>query len=252
MTAGGSAAHVRLAVPLACVASAVGLAVPPGVAAAQDGRADPFTGKSLAAWRTLSGGPVTAGWEAADGVVHLVPAPRPAEGRPRVGHTIVTADEFGDFSLSFEWKIAAGGNSGLKYRVRRIGESQLGCEYQILDDEGMGKPIAPRQRTASLYGLYEPSPDAAPRPAGEWNTARIVVCGDHIEHWLNGRCVMTATAASAEWSRRVAESKFDQREGFGTNRCGRFMLTDHGSEVWFRNFVFEPAPDAAPDIPRAP
>jgi len=210
---------------------------------------NPFDAGGFAAWRTLTGGPVNAGWEIVDAAMHLVPSPKPAGGGPRPNHTIVTADEFGDFSLQFEWKIAPGGNSGLKYRVQRYGARQLGCEYQIFDDVG-GK-AAPRQRTASLYGLYEPAEDCRPKPAGEWNQARIVVRGDRIEHWLNGRLAVAATAGDADWNARVAESKFDDREGFGTNRRGRLMLTDHGSEVWFRNCVFEPATDAgATESPR--
>lgn len=201
---------------------------------------DPFVGGSFAAWRTQSGEPVTAGWEIVDGTLHLVPSPKPAGGGPRPNHTIVTVDEFGDFALSFEWKIAPGGNSGLKYRVQRYGARLLGCEYQIFDD--IGGRATPRQHTASLYGLYEPAEDCRPKPAGEWNDARIVVRGDRIEHWLNGRRAVVATVGDADWNARVAESKFDDREGFGTNRRGRLMLTDHGSEVWFRNVVFEPSP----------
>lgn len=208
---------------------------------------NPFAAGMPAAWRTLSGEPVTAGWEIHDGIVHLVPAAKPPGGGPRPNHTIVTVAEFADFTLAFDWKIAPGGNSGIKYRVRRFDGRQLGCEYQILDDEGLKQPIRPRQRTASLYGLYEPPADARPHPPGTWNSARIVVRGDRIEHWLNGRQVVTATVGDADWKQRLADSKFDDREGFGANARGRLMLTDHGSEVWFRNFVFEPA--SAPSRP---
>lgn len=199
----------------------------------------PFAADGFTAWRTLAGGPVTGGWDRVDGVVHLLPAAVPAGGGPRANAAIVTADEYGDFTLSFDWKIAPGGNSGVKYRVRRYGTKQLGLEYQLLDDAAVN--VAPRQRTASLYGLYEPSAATRPRPAGEWNSARIVVRGDRIEHWLNGSLAVAATVGDAEWRRRVAESKFDEHEGFGTNARGRLMLTDHGSEVWFRGFVFEAA-----------
>lgn len=210
--------------------------------------ASPFAGEGFAAWRTLSGGPVTTGWECADGVIHLLAAAKADGSGPRANATIVTAGEFGDFSLAFEWRIAPGGNSGLKYRVRQFGALHLGCEYQILDDTAA--KVEPRQRSASLYGLYEPSADARPRPAGEWNSARILVKGHRIEHWLNGRRVVVATVGDADWQRRVAESKFDEYKGFGTNAHGRLMLTDHGSEVWFRGFVFEH--EAAGTVPAAP
>jgi hypothetical protein len=228
----------------ACMVCLVSMAPLPAAVAA--GPVDPFAGDLLAAWKTTAGGPVTGGWDVAGGVVHLVPAAKPPGGGPRPNYTIVTADEFGDFTLSFDWKIAAGGNSGIKYRVRSFGPRQLGCEYQLLDDDAHTGRISPRQRTASLYGLYEPAGDVRPHPPGEWNSARIVVRGDTIEHWLNGRQTVAATVGDADWNRRLAESKFEDRDGFGSNPRGRLMLTDHGSEVWFRNFVFQPADGAAP------
>ena len=189
-----------------------------------------FAGRSLDGWTTLDGEPVSRGWHAADGVIYL---DRLSE---RAGH-IITADEFGDFDLSFEFKIAPGGNSGLKYRVRRFGGSTLGCEYQIIDAEGTGRVRPTKNWTGSLYDVYEP--DASQfslKPSGEFNTARIVVHNDRIQHWLNGRLIVSATVGDAEWDRRIAESKFNDVEGFGRNQLGRIMLTDHGSEVWYRNF----------------
>lgn len=206
----------------------------------------PFGVAGLSAWRTVAGAAVTAGWEVVDGVWHLVPDP-PAQGqhqgttqRRRVNHTIVTADEFGDFSLAFEWRIARGGNGGIKYRVRSFGPRWLGCEYQIFDDLGAARVPAPRQSAAALYGLYAPPADKPLLPAAEWNAGRIVVRGDRIEHWLNGRLVVAATVGDSEWDQRIVESKFDEFAGFGRNRRGRLMLTDHGAETWLRGIVFEP------------
>jgi len=192
--------------------------------------ANPFDGKSLAAWRTQDGKPVIEGWEVVDGVIHLK-----KEGK-RTGH-IVTAEEFGDFTLSFEWKIAVGGNSGLKYRVRNYGNKVLGCEYQIFDD--VKKKSQPKNSAGSLYDLYEPNDQKELKPAGEWNTAKIVVRGNKIEHWLNGKLIVSATVGDEEWERRIAASKFNDAPDFSRNPRGKLMLTDHGSEVWYRNFKFE-------------
>ena len=190
---------------------------------------DAFRGTSLAEWKTLDGGPATQGWEASDGEVRL------NRSAGRGGH-IVTAAEFGDFDLSFEWKIAARGNSGLKYRVRKYGNQTLGLEYQICDEPD-GRTVS-RKSAGALYDLYEPAAERLLKPAGEWNTARIVVHGDRIEHWLNGKLIVAATVGDEEWRRRIAESKFADEEKFGENRSGQMMLTDHGSDVAYRNFVF--------------
>jgi hypothetical protein len=212
-------------------AFATALAIAAQVGRAQDASADPFRGNSLAGWTTLDGGPVTTGWEASDGEIRL----NRAKGR---GGHIVTVAEFDDFDLSFDWKIAERGNSGLKYRVRKFGNQTLGCEYQICD-ETPGRPLNKRSAGA-LYDLYEPNPDRLLKAAGQWNHARIVVRGERIEHWLNGRLIVSAIVNDEDWQKRIAESKFVDVEEFGRNRTGRIMLTDHGSDVAYRNFVFQP------------
>jgi len=187
-----------------------------------------FDGRTLDNWMTGDGQPVPDGWEVVDGTIHL------RKSKNRSGH-IVTRHEYGDFDLSFEWKIAARGNSGLKYRVRKYGGRMLGCEFQIYDD---GKPDRPpgKGSTGSLYALFAPDPGRELQPLDEFNTSRIVVQGSRIEHWLNGRKIVTATVGNPDWDERVSMSKFSKVPGFSRNRFGRIMLTDHGSEAWYRNF----------------
>ncbi len=197
-----------------------------------DKRPSPFDGKSLDDWTTLDGKPVTQGWEIVDGVIHLK-----KDGR-RAGH-IVTAQEFGDFQLSFQWKIAERGNSGLKYRVRNYGGKMLGCEYQIYDDRAGKGSVLTKGSAGALYDLYEPNDAKQLKPSGEFNTARIIVRGDKIEHWLNGHLIVSATVGDEQWERRIASSKFSDVPDFGRHPLGKIMLTDHGSEVWYRDFVFE-------------
>ncbi len=192
---------------------------------------NPFDGKSLSAWTMIDGKPVTSGWEVVDGMIHLRKVGKGS------GH-IITANEFGDFALAFEWKIASGGNSGLKYRVRSYGNKLLGCEYQIYDDEGK-KKMLPKNSAGALYDLYEPNSSKQLKPAGEWNQAKIVVRGNQIEHWLNDKLVVNATVGDSEWKKRISESKFSEYPEFSQQPRGKLMLTDHGSEVWYRNFVFE-------------
>ena len=199
------------------------------------GTATLFDGKTLQNWRTMDGDPVNARWKVVDGVIHLDPS------RGNSGH-IMTRRPFADFSLSFEWKTAAGGNSGLKYRVRNYSGKWRGCEYQILDDAGYERPFTPRKSVGALYDLYEPSDKKRLRPAGEFNTSKIVVSDNRIMHWLNGELIVSAQVGDQQWHDRVAKSKFFDLDGFGENEIGRIMLTDHGSETWYRNFDFEPLP----------
>ena len=189
-----------------------------------------FDGKSLEGWVTRDGNPPAKGWAVEDGCIV-----RSGHG----GGDLLTRDAYEDFDLAFEFKITAGVNSGLKYRVRRYGDELLGPEYQILDESD--GPAKPGSETGSLYALYETSPDRSLKPPGQWNHARIVARGSRIEHWLNDVKLLEADTASDDWSARLAKSKFARRTGFATGP-GRIMLTDHApkagaaeDKVWFRN-----------------
>lgn len=194
-------------------------------------REDPlWNTDSWQGWMTVDGKEVPKNWERSGGIIHL----RASE--ERTGH-VVTRQEVGDFTLKFDWKIAPGGNSGIKYHVQQFDDRMLGCEYQIYDPGD--EPVDPKNTTGALYDLYAPSRSDVVKPAGEWNAGIIRVQNQRIEHWLNGERIVTATIGDSEWERRVAESKFFDVPDFAKKPKGRIMLTDHGSEVWYRNFVFE-------------
>ena len=192
-----------------------------------------FDGETTNGWVTDKGEPVTKGWQAVDGVLTL------DVSNGRSGH-IVTEQEYDNFILEFEWRIAKGGNSGLKYKVKKFGGRTLGCEYQIIDDGAHRDGKISNKSTGSLYDLYAPSEKRFVRPRDEFNQSRIVVCGNRIEHWLNGELLVTAFVGSEEWHAKVADSKFSDVEGFGQNALGKIMLTDHKSQVWYRNIYLTP------------
>lgn len=196
---------------------------------------DPFDG-TLDGWMAADGRAGTAGWEVVDDAVHLKAAAVQKRDGERAGN-LLTAEPVGDFRLDFEWKIAPGGNSGIKYLVSRHQGRWLGCEYQIQDDTR--RTSRPRNGCCALYDLYEPAVGLRLAPPGEWNTGRIVVDRGRIEHWANGTRVVEAHIGDDEWRRRIAASKFADVEGFAVGPVGRIMLTSHGSEVWYRHFRFQ-------------
>ena len=188
-----------------------------------------FDGETLNGWVTGDGEPVTEGWDVSEGAIH-----RASKG----GH-IYFEQEFGSFELRFEWKIVEKTNSGLKYRVAKYGKQWLGCEFQIYDEQN-SRALPSKGSTGSLYALYAPNEDKSVQPIGTYNTSRIVVRGTQFEHWLNGKRIVVADTASAEWYKRVRQSKFHKYDGFARNPLGRLMLQDHGGEVWFRGIVLTP------------
>lgn len=122
--------------------------------------------------------------------------------------------------------------------MRNYGNKTLGLEYQVYDDNAVRR-VPPRGSAGSLYDLYEPNASKQLKPPGEYNHARIVVRQGRIEHWLNGQRIVSAMVGDDQWQRRVAESKFSEHPHFAQNATGRLMLTDHGSEAWYRNFEFK-------------
>jgi 3-keto-disaccharide hydrolase len=192
-----------------------------------------FDGRSLAGWRRYRSGDIPSGWHVVDGT--LV--------RDGPGGDIITADTFANFELMLEWKIAPGGNSGIMYRVTEDAEApyETGPEMQVLDDERHADGRSRLTSAGSLYGLY-PAPPGVVKPAGEWNSARIVVNGNHVEHWLNGTKTVDAAIGSDDWNQRVASSKFRRWPGFGKAKRGHIALQDHGDWVAYRNIQIRVLP----------
>jgi hypothetical protein len=194
-----------------------------------------FDGRSFEGWTTKTGQAVGAGWEIKDGVIH----------RHAAGGDIVTAGEWADFELEFEWKVAAGANSGLKYRVGDYTPAGrgIGPEYQVLDDAGHANGKDPKTSAGSLYDLIPATAAKKVNPVGAWNQSRIIARGSHLEHWLNGAKIVEIDLDGPAWKTALAESKFKAAPDFGTRR-GRLLLQDHGDEVWFRALRIRAVPGA--------
>jgi hypothetical protein len=186
-----------------------------------------FDGKTVAGWRSFRKSTFPEkGWVAEDGCLT----------RKSGGGDIVTVDKFDQFDLLFEWRIAEGGNSGIKYFVSPERDRPLGHEYQLLDDAKDPNPARGlKWATASFYDVLPVSTNRVLRPAGQFNQSRIVVEGDTVEHWLNGVKVLEYQAGSPEVKAAVARSKFKDVAGFGSRIKGYILLQDHGGEVFFRN-----------------
>jgi hypothetical protein len=150
------------------------------------------------------------------------------------GGDVVSDGEFEEFDLTWEWKIARGANGGLKYFVTNKRSSPLGHEYQMIDD-GAGAAKGGLHATASFYEVVPVPADTKVNPPGQWNSSRVLVRGQHVEHWLNGAKVLEYELGSDAIKAAVARSKFKDVAGFGTRVKGHLLLQDHGGEVCFRN-----------------
>jgi hypothetical protein len=207
-----------------------------------------WDGKTPAGWRGAKTGSFPAqGWSIKNGML-TVQENGGAESSG--GGDIITRQRYTDFELRLDFKITPGANSGIKYFVQpnlnpvtgagakaSIG-SAIGLEYQILDDAHHPDAKLGRDgnRTlGSLYDLITASPDKKPAPTGEWNAARVIVRGNHVEHWLNGKKILEYDRGTPAFRDAVTGSKYKNIPGFGEWPDGHILLQEHGNEVSFRN-----------------
>ena len=203
--------------------------------------------EKAAGWQLLFDGRTMQGWSRAgadawtveDGTLKSLP-------RPLLREDLISDGVYSDFEFTFEWKVAPGANSGVKYKIQELVladpgqvpdskipfEAQLAYEmqhrtarrelvrpgsdaqiypvafeYQVIDDARHPDALRnPSSRAGSLYRMTAPS-TAAARPVGDYNQGRIVVRGMHVEHWLNGVKVVDTTLDAPE-VRKSIESRW--------------------------------------------
>ncbi len=191
-----------------------------------------FDGKSLNGWRGYKKTDATdSRWKVENGILTVSPS---GAGDTHGARDLITDATYDQFDLRWEWKIAQGGNSGMKYFVLEDQPSAIGHEYQMIDDERHADAkIGPHRQTAALYDVF-PAHDRPIKPAGEWNTSEVIVKGKHVTHMLNGKTVLEYDLESPELKAAVAKSKFKDIARFGTPQSGHILVQDHGDQVWYR------------------
>jgi len=158
------------------------------------------------------------------------------------GGDIVTDEEYENFELSLEWKIADCGNSGIFWNIVESKDYPYpwltGPEMQVLDNKCHPDAKIDTHRAGDLYDMIETSVDNV-KPAGQWNAIKVRSDNGNMTFWQNGSEVVTFTMHDAKWDAMVADSKFKDMKDFGKARRGRIGLQDHGDMVWFRNISIE-------------
>lgn len=223
----------------------------------EDGFKPLFNGKDLTGWTQKSGGEVK-GWKAENGILKCLPNRKweggwkwtslnGAEGGG--GGDLFTVEKFRDFDLRLEFKMDGVVNSGIKYFYNPEYAKGTTLEYQVLDPE---HPVPPNtsseafenRRVASLYYLFPAHATAHLKDRGEWNKARIVSKGRHVEHWLNGVKVLEFERGGKRFREAFSKTKWNkpefQQDGpWGEAEEGHILLQDHSDAISFRNIMIK-------------
>jgi len=197
-----------------------------------------FDGTNFDGWHMYNGGEVTEPWKIEDGTMVLYPPEERPEG---ANYNLVTDEEFTDFVLTMDWKIAEGGNSGFFWGVKEgeeYGQPYVtGPEIQVLDDERHPDAKNGEDRLAgSLYDIVPPS-EKVVKPAGEWNSVELMINHKTNQGHViqNGTKIVEFPVEGPEWDELIANSKFADWEDFAAFKTGKIGLQDHGNVVAFRN-----------------
>lgn len=195
-----------------------------------------FDGTSTEGWHTYGSDSVGQAWKVENGALYLDPAAKQAG---QTGGDLVTDEEYDNFHLKLDWKVAKNGNSGIIFYVKEDTAKyqntyNTGLEMQVLDNEGHPDAKINKHRSGDLYDLIASSPETV-KPAGEWNHVEIISNNGQLELYQNGEKVVTTTLWDDNWRAMVEGSKFADMEDFGTFKSGKIALQDHGDAVWFKN-----------------
>ncbi|OAV42823.1 DUF1080 domain-containing protein [Lewinella sp. 4G2] len=229
-------------------------AAAPESAATEDDWTVLFDGSSLDGWRGYNAETMPPGWKIEGDVLTFDDGAKTSDAEYEGGKDIIYgAREFDNFELVLDWKIPAGGNSGIFYHVKEGygGPPEVAPEYQLIDDEnytkihdisaynaglGYGPELQDWQSTGADYAMYPaPMEGRNLKPAGEWNTSRILFTPERAEYWLNGKLVVNFVPWSDDWQKRRDSGKWSHAPDYGKFKSGYIGLQDHDSALWFRN-----------------
>lgn len=191
-----------------------------------------FDGKDMNGWRTFQN-KSAASWSVDSGTLHCKGSDA---NYGAITADLMTKDQYQNFDFSVDYKISPKGNSGILYLVTEDSAYSYlsGPEYQIIDDKNFPEKLEDWQLTGANYAM-NPAPAAEPNPPGEWNHARIVKNGNHVEHWLNGKKVVEYDLHSDEWNKNKMAEKWKDVASYGASDKGYITFQNHGSEAWFKN-----------------
>lgn len=198
-----------------------------------------FNGKDLTGWKGLVANPIErakmdaktlaaaqvkadeemrAGWSVNDGLLVF-------NGH---GNNLCTDKKYGDFEMYVDWKITPQGDAGIYLR----GTPQV----QIWDTSRVD--VGAQVGSGGLYNNQknESKPLVlADNAIGDWNTFHIIMVGDLVTVYLNGKLVVNGVPLENYWDRSLPIFPEEQIE-----------LQAHGTYVAYRDIYLREIPRPTP------
>jgi Domain of Unknown Function (DUF1080) len=194
-----------------------------------------FDGKTFAGWHGFNkGNDSIKNWIIEDSSLVCLGAAKDAHGGD-----IVTDKSFGNFELTWDWKVTKGANSGVMYHVVEDKKYQApyetGPEYQVIDDVDFPEKLENSQKAGADYAVMAANDKKKLNKVGEWNTSRIIYNNGHVEHWLNGEKIVEFNRSDDAWKNMKATGKWKDYPDYAKAESGAIALQDHGNKVYFKN-----------------
>ncbi|SFI06487.1 family 16 glycoside hydrolase [Planctomicrobium piriforme] len=150
------------------------------------------------------------------------------------GGWLRTEADYSDFELRLEYRLQAGGNTGIGLRCPSSGNPTFtGLEIQLLDD---GSPkyadLRADQYTGSIYYQVPAAKKAPIFAVGEWNLCEVSCQGDVLKVKINGEQVN-----EVQLNRFAAPEKEEGKSKYSLAQrppMGHVALQSHSTKVDFR------------------
>ncbi len=189
---------------------------------------------SMSQWRAYRKDAMPPGWTVTDSTL----------SKNGAVVDIQSKAQYANFELEFDWMIGAVSNAGVFYHVTEEYAAPYwsGPEYQLVDDPGYPGAKDTLYKSATAYGVYA-AKSGVVKPVGQWNSARIVVAGNFVEHWLNGQQVVQYQFGSPDWVARVKAGKFHEYPNYGLAKRGFLAIQgDHPGQLSIRGMRIRELP----------
>lgn len=200
-----------------------------------------FDGKTTDGWRGYNNETMPKKWEVINGELTFNTELKLEKDWDGGNDIIYYREQFENFELYLEWKLPKGGNSGVFYHVQEgyNAPHNISPEYQILDDDGWEEinnaKLKNWQKAGANYGMHEPNISKKLNPSGQWNSSRIIHDNNKVEHWLNGKIILSFFKDSDDWNKKRNSEIFRDKTDYGKFKKGYIALQDHDTPIWFRN-----------------